>query len=749
MSHNNSTNNIGTTNSGGVGGGGGSSTRKLSSNRNLNAVPDTVYSGWLKIRRSSPPASFQNHPHGMGVGARWGKRYFVLTPTELIQASNEDMEETFYIPFSAMRQVIPHTPGTAFSSSHPASPNRHHTNNHTSTSSPTATPTTTSTSTNQPPPLIHSGGGTNSSGSTHQLRTFGAMVTSSVRALFTGVTSGINSSSHHLNSSDGSTQFSIELHGDAADTRAIITFEADDAATCSKWMSMINARLETPVDSVVLTKEDSGKSVTDMYDLGVSLGSGMSGVVKKIIRKSDGKAFAMKSVSLQNLTGKQLTALRNEIDILKSLDHPHIAKLYEVYTEPGTCVRLILELCEGGELFDRLHLKKRLDEAWVARLVFRMAGVLRYLHENNIAHRDLKLENWLFRSKKDDDEIVLIDFGLSHRYRNNEHMHKKVGTSYYVAPEVLKGDYVGVQADVWSLGVIVYMLLAGTAPFDGADDEAILARIATHKPPNYETGAWKRVSSEGKDFVSKLLCVNPDERWTAERALSHPWILAQSRSIAAEKKEINDEIYNNLSRFANFSTLKRIAIEAVAFSLPHDDIKNLTNVFEGLDSDNNGYISFAGLKRGLMKHHTISEEECYRIFEALDAEHSGKIHLTEFVAAALQEKYHNDERYLRHAFAAMDHGNTGYITVADLKLLLGKHVSRERALEMIKAAELDDHGDDHKLSWNEFLKYVKSEDDEFVSNVVSGGSSPIRSPATTHHMNAISPLTGTNKLTGE
>ena len=664
--------------------------------------------GNLKVRRASAPTTFANYPSGLGGGSRWCVRHFVLTATELVQKATDDASgggsgsgtalgeggaggthvDSFYIPLSTIHAVN-----------------------------------------------VNPDGGR---------RTFGSFMSSSVRMLLAPMTGAVTSSatgaaapagatttSGSTAGADGAhppTLFSIELVGDSQEARPVLVFEADDAATARAWAQAISSRLDAPPETIILTKEEAGKNIGDTYDLGSSLGSGMSGVVKKIIRKSDGKAFAMKTVSLQQLTGKQLAALRNEIDLLRGLDHPHVCKLYEVYTEPGVCVRLVLELCEGGELFDRLHQKKRLDEAWVARLVFRMVGVLRYLHENSIAHRDLKLENWLFRSKKDDDEIVLIDFGLSHRYRPNEHMHKKVGTSYYVAPEVLQGDYVGVQADIWSLGVIVYMLLAGTAPFDGPDDDAILARIASHKPPNFETGAWRRISSEARDFVSRLLIVDPDQRLTAEKALVHPWVATQGRAAVAQTPhDISDEIYQNLHKFAGYSTLKRIAIEAVAFSLAHEDIKNLTDVFEGLDSNSDGFISFAGLKRGLMKHHTISEEECLRIFQALDADRTGRIHVSEFIAAALQEKYWNDEHALRSAFSTLTHGSeSDFITVADLKAILGKNVSRERALEMIKAAELEDHGDEHKLSWREFLAFVRRDGDSNIQSAVASTKSPAR-----------------------
>jgi len=465
--------------------------------------------------------------------------------------------------------------------------------------------------------------------------------------------------------------------------------------------------------------KEAARDIRDFYDLGSSLGSGMSGVVKRITRKTDGKPFAMKTIMVFQLSPKQLAALRNEIDILKILDHPHICKLYETYTEPGSCVRLVLELCEGGELFDRLHARKRFSEQWVAKLVYRMAGVLRYLHENSITHRDLKLENWLFRSKEDDDEIVLIDFGLSHKYRNEEHMHKKVGTSYYVAPEVLKGDYMGVQADMWSLGVIVYMLLGGCAPYDGADDEEILQNVALARKPNYETGPWRRVSEAAKDFVQGLLTVDPEKRLTAEAALQHPWVLATEKAMAMNRAEFDDDMYRNLAKFAGFSTLKRIAMEVVAFSLSHEEIKRLTDVFESMDSDHNGYVTFGGLKRELNKNFKISDDDLKKIFDALDEEHNGKIHVNEFVAATMQYKYHLDEKHLKQAFAMMDQGNTGYITVSDLKTLLGKHVDDRRATEMIRAAELEDHGLNHRLSFKEFLNFVRKDGETQVEKVVS------------------------------
>lgn len=627
--------------------------------------------GSLRVRRLTSGTTV---PEELSVGARWGTRYFILTPGNLIQQRDEHdtggRGQLDLRNFGGVRWPTPQEAKAGFAVTF-----------------------------------------------TNSVR----MILGTVQQAALG--GGTNGSDEKHKSGNTNTKFIIELIGDSSESKPSIMFEADTPIEAQRWFEAIDQRLkqiradDDGTIPVVFMKE-ANRDIRDFYDLGPSLGSGMSGVVKRIVRKVDGKAFAMKTILLSQLSPKQLAALRNEIDILKILDHPHICKLYETYTEPGVCVRLVLELCEGGELFDRLHARKRFSEQWVSKLVYRMVGVLRYLHENHITHRDLKLENWLFRSKEDDDQIVLIDFGLSHKYRTEEHMHKKVGTSYYVAPEVLKGDYMGVQADMWSLGVIVYMLLGGCAPYDGQDDEEILQNVAASRRPNYETGPWRRVSEAAKNFVQGLLTVDPVKRLTAEQALLHAWVLQQEKSMV--KPEVDEDMYRNLTRYAGFSTLKRIAMEVVAFSLSHDEIKRMTDVFESMDSDHNGYVTFGGLKRELARQYKISDEELRRIFDALDEDHTGKVHVNEFVAATMQYKYYLDEKHLRQAFEMMDQKGTGYITVSDLKSMLGRHIDDKRAVEMIRAAELDDHGDDHKLSFKEFLNWVRKDGESQVDRIAQG-----------------------------
>jgi calcium-dependent protein kinase len=346
-----------------------------------------------------------------------------------------------------------------------------------------------------------------------------------------------------------------------------------------------------------LVQNRASQDIAEYYsmndDTEAVLGVGMSGQVRKITRLSDGKVFALKTIVTHDMGEEAREELQNEIQILKGLDHPHIGKLYETFEDPNVQIHLVLELCTGGELFDRLMEKKLFREDQTAPLTRNMLRALHYIHCKNIVHRDLKLENWLFRTDQADTDIVLIDFGLSAKFREKEnheeeHLHSRVGTSYYIAPEVLNGDYTS-SCDMWSLGVVVYMLLSGTAPFGGSDDNQILSSVMKHE---YSlTGErWANISDDAKDFIRKLLDPDPETRFTAEQALEHPWVTKDAAEHPA--LTIDATTYDNLKQFKKFHELKRIAMDVVAFSLDHSEIGQLSEVFQDMDDDNNGFITF-------------------------------------------------------------------------------------------------------------------------------------------------------------
>mmetsp|Transcript_19751 Transcript_19751/g.31843 ORF Transcript_19751/g.31843 Transcript_19751/m.31843 type:complete len:502 (+) Transcript_19751:509-2014(+) len=236
------------------------------------------------------------------------------------------------------------------------------------------------------------------------------------------------------------------------------------------------------------------------------------------------KKFACKCVMLRN-DPKYISKLQEEVNVLRELrGHDNVIRLYDVFCVDNELF-IITELGRGGDLFHLLttHPKHGVTEAYAAKTVSEMLSAVAFLHSRSICHRDLKLENWVLESGKDVwSPLKLIDFGLSTHFRTGERLTRVVGSSYYVAPEVLKKSYTE-ACDLWSLGVIVYMLLSGAPPFYGKNDEAIKASIVQGEY-TFPHELFRDVSDEAMAFVSTLLSYNIEYRYTAAQALTHPWL---------------------------------------------------------------------------------------------------------------------------------------------------------------------------------------------------------------------------------
>eukprot|EP00536_Pseudo-nitzschia_multiseries_P004935 jgi/Psemu1/189340/e_gw1.87.66.1 len=256
------------------------------------------------------------------------------------------------------------------------------------------------------------------------------------------------------------------------------------------------------------------------------LGTGSFGIVSKCKNKETGEICALKTIDKTKLT--DATQLRREVDILLDVDHPHIIKLHDVY-EDDTTIFLVSELCLGGELYDRVIEKARskeghFSEFTAARIIKNILSAIRYCHdEKKIVHRDLKPANFLLTDKTDNAQVKVIDFGLS-RYSANR-MESQVGTIYYVAPEVLLGEYTE-KADIWSIGVVTYVLLCGFPPFN-AGSEGLTYTLVEKGVATFPSPAWDRISPEAVRFVKRLLEKDPDARPSAADALGDRWLQRQ------------------------------------------------------------------------------------------------------------------------------------------------------------------------------------------------------------------------------
>merc|ERR1712100_626742 len=271
----------------------------------------------------------------------------------------------------------------------------------------------------------------------------------------------------------------------------------------------------------------------EKYEVGEVLGRGAFSVVKKVTSKRSGRVYAVKIIDKKNV-GQDMNRLRIEIDILTKVKHPNIINLKEIMEDEDT-LYIITELVTGGELFDKIVELGAYTEADAAKLVARMVSAIDYLHSMNIVHRDLKPENLLLKDSSNVSEVKLADFGLSKIVSEGvqkQLMQTACGTPGYVAPEVLTADGYDKEVDLWSIGVITYILLCGFPPFYN-EHLPVLFEAIMKADYDYPEDYWDEISDTAKNFIDRLLVVDPTKRMTAEQALEHEWLAG-----AAPKKKL-------------------------------------------------------------------------------------------------------------------------------------------------------------------------------------------------------------------
>mmetsp|Transcript_906 Transcript_906/g.1241 ORF Transcript_906/g.1241 Transcript_906/m.1241 type:complete len:348 (-) Transcript_906:134-1177(-) len=293
----------------------------------------------------------------------------------------------------------------------------------------------------------------------------------------------------------------------------------------------------------------SNKSFSDLYKLGKQLGEGAFSVVKDGKHRQSALEFAIKIVTKSKLTHEDEEALKDEIDVLKELDHQHIIRLYDVFDEQQFYY-LVTEKMSGGELFDRIVQKSYYNEKEARDVCKILFDAMNYCHEHKVAHRDLKPENLLLHSNDNDSDIKIADFGFAKRVSGPNSLSTQCGTPGYVAPEILEGVPYGTKADMWSLGVIVYILLGGYPPFIEQNQRDLFRKIRKGQYEFHEE-YWGQVSDEAKSLISSLLTVSPNRRLSADESLTNVWIGIDASTLAGK------DLGKNLEEFKRFNAKRR------------------------------------------------------------------------------------------------------------------------------------------------------------------------------------------------
>lgn len=312
----------------------------------------------------------------------------------------------------------------------------------------------------------------------------------------------------------------------------------------------------------------STEKFEETYTLGRVLGSGAFSTVLLGTNKSSGQTVAVKVKVKAEMSEEDAQELLYELQVLSSLDHPHIIKLYETFDEPEK-LYIVNELVEGGELFDRIVARKNYSEKDARDIVRTLIETLLYVHEAGVVHRDLKPENLLLCSQTDDTDVKIADFGFAKRISELKENETPLGTLSYVAPEVLQRKKYEAQPDIWSMGVIVYVLLVGYPPFYDSNEKKLQSKIKQGRYYFHEE-YWNNKSPEAVDMIKKMLTVDHRQRWTAKQLLQHPWIVKSSEELAA--KDMLDTIVT-MKKF-NAKRRFRAAVQTVMLT---ERLKNLTN----------------------------------------------------------------------------------------------------------------------------------------------------------------------------
>ena len=510
------------------------------------------------------------------------------------------------------------------------------------------------------------------------------------------------------------------------------------------------------------------------WSTGAELGSGNFGKVFRARNKEKGYPCALKKILMTDKhNSNTVETLRREVNILSEMMHPSIIRLYETL-ETSTHLYIAQEMCTGGELFDAVIACEGdggFDERDAAAVLRMAMEGLEHCHSRSVVHRDLKPENFLLaeqlkKHRKPGDpfpQVKMIDFGLAEHHKYGENFQLRAGTPYYMAPEVLNKSY-GLECDLWSMGVILYILLSGYPPFYGDTDAEIYSAIHRGVPSNFGNkveswlanslgedhllpvkatdepewadfdeffpkNEWRSVSAGSIDLIRKLLITDPKKRLTAKQALEHPWIVSRGPRKPSPLKK---GVFDSLRKFTGLDKFKKVAKKLIAASLPQKDIEGLFQAFKDADSDGNGVLTADELRVVIHQHLSkpgVSamdiDEQFAKLIDALDIDGDGTIGYHEFIAATMETKHWATADRLESAFHALDTDGSEYLDPNEIKLALGGDDDDKTVEDIMRRF---DKNNDGKIDIHEFKEMMMEQEKKSRQYMTRGSTRVVELP---------------------
>jgi calcium-dependent protein kinase len=450
-------------------------------------------------------------------------------------------------------------------------------------------------------------------------------------------------------------------------------------------------------------------SITDDYTFESVIGKGGYGEVRKAVHKKSGFTRAVKVIAKTDTDKERIEKIMNEVNILRSIDHANMMKIIEFYQD-DTKLYIVSEYYDGGELFEKISHLKNFSEKQAAGIMQQILSAVNYLHKHKIVHRDLKPENIVYESRGDNSQIKVIDFGTSQTVLDDETLSKAFGTAYYVAPEVLKKQY-NSKCDVWSCGVILYILLCGHPPFNGSTEKKILEKVLKGLY-EFKEHEWKSISEEAVDLIKKMLVYEPAKRLTASEALGHPWFQNMLGSNQPDKPSALNTL-NNLKTFRAERKLQQaIWIFLATYFSNKEEKTKMIEVFQSLDKDKDGILTPDEIREGyeLITGKVQDAKAIEEMIKKIDMNGSGTIDYTEFVTATINRNTLLSTEKLEGAFNLFDKDGNGYLTIDELKEFFTPSQKVEEAAwnDVISEVDMNKDGQISMVEFKEMmLKMLK------------------------------------------
>ena len=409
----------------------------------------------------------------------------------------------------------------------------------------------------------------------------------------------------------------------------------------------------------MLFSETEGKP-SDHYEFMNKIQSGTVESIIRVINKFSGCIRSMKIIKKEfiDLQEDEKNFMK-EIAILRTLDHVGILKIYEFYQD-AKCFYLIMEFCSEGDLFEIIQNEAPLNEYTACHIIYQVLSAIAYCHSSNIVHRDIKADCILVESTETVNfngetfplyHIRLSEFSSARSFNSYQKLTKKIGTSYYIAPEVLNKNY-NEKCDIWSIGVLLFILLCGKPPFWGVNDKEILDKVQLGIP-DWRKEEWENISQEGQDFVKSLLNIKWNNRPSASEALQNKWFKKYLYKHPV-KNEVVQDLYNNIVGFKT-DPMMFFQQATLAYMVHHllqkEEFSQIKNLYNLIDNNGGGKMEYQEVCEGFKQYININEKEVTKIFKYIDQGQTGYIEYEEFIRACINKDDLLSEDNLKKAFA--------------------------------------------------------------------------------------------------